>query len=238
MAQHDIRDLFAQQDATALNIPTGTESNTLLAIVETAVDFTPIVGDLKALFHDAPESFRTGHPILGSIDILSAFPLLGLPFDFLRKAIRAVGRGTVAGAKASVRGLSRVLEITDNAIMKTGTGKLIDRLLPTSMSTSKTAKLADEADFDQLLGEIRADRLARGSAAGLIRGTPPPQRVIDQSEALARRRTASPQRRAIERGRPFVKRLQRAVREGRSDDARQLAREMISHDRTPLPPTR
>jgi hypothetical protein len=48
-------------------------------------DFTPGLGDIKAIFHDAPELFKTGHPIWGSIALASAIPVFGAPLDFIRK---------------------------------------------------------------------------------------------------------------------------------------------------------
>lgn len=53
---------------------------------KTMLDFTPVLGDIKAAVHDAPELFAEGHPIWGSIALASALPVLGLPLDALRAA--------------------------------------------------------------------------------------------------------------------------------------------------------
>lgn len=48
-------------------------------------DFTPVVGDVKALVHDAPQLFAEGHPVWGTVAAASAVPLLGAPLDAVRK---------------------------------------------------------------------------------------------------------------------------------------------------------
>lgn len=186
MAQHDIRDLFAQQDVTRVPDPN-----------QTFPDQGPVENFLRNILEGADPTLGIA---TGAAGLRPQDPNVPLQIA----AGLFTGGSLVRGGKAAVGGLVGVLKRI------TGRGG----------------------------SKATADRLTRGSAAGIIRGTPPPQRVVDQIEALARRRVASPQRRAIERSRPFVERLKRAVREGRSDDARQLAREMIQHDRTPLPRTR
>lgn len=57
---------------------------------EMALDFAPVVGDVKAATYDAPKAFREGHPILGAIAAASALPLAGMPFDAARSAMKRV----------------------------------------------------------------------------------------------------------------------------------------------------
>lgn len=72
----------------------------LLPLLEMGVDFTPLIGDLKALFYDTPKSLgdawhadtplgKAGHVGLATLAGLSAIPLLGAPLDAARAAIKA-----------------------------------------------------------------------------------------------------------------------------------------------------
>jgi hypothetical protein len=67
---------------------------------ELGLDFTPGVGDVKALLYDMPRSLRdarnaptplgkAGHAGLATLAGLSAIPVMGKPFDFLRAALKA-----------------------------------------------------------------------------------------------------------------------------------------------------
>lgn len=67
---------------------------------ELGLDFTPGVGDVKALLYDMPRSLRdarnaptplgkAGHAGLATLAGLSAIPFFGKPFDFLRAALKA-----------------------------------------------------------------------------------------------------------------------------------------------------
>jgi hypothetical protein len=67
---------------------------------ELGVDLMPVVGDIKALTYDMPRSLRdmwnaptawgkVGHGGLATIAGLSALPVVGKPFDFLRAALKA-----------------------------------------------------------------------------------------------------------------------------------------------------
>lgn len=54
---------------------------------EMAVDFTPIVGDAKALFRDMPKYAAEGQPLMAGLAGLSAVPILGLGGDIIRRVI-------------------------------------------------------------------------------------------------------------------------------------------------------
>jgi len=67
---------------------------------ELGLDFTPVVGDIKALTYDMPRSLRdavnaptplgkAGHVGLATLAGLSSIPVMGKPFDFLRAALKA-----------------------------------------------------------------------------------------------------------------------------------------------------
>jgi hypothetical protein len=94
-----LESLFAQQDATDVsNRVTGDQEegsvrDFLAMLGETAIDFTPGIGDAKAIGLDAPEQFASGQNIAGIISILSAIPGLGFFGDLARRGGKGLGRG-------------------------------------------------------------------------------------------------------------------------------------------------
>lgn len=68
-------------------------------VPEWLVDFMPGVGDAKAVFYDAPKSFKAasesptlvgkaGNTGAGLLALASAFPLFAMPLDALRAGIK------------------------------------------------------------------------------------------------------------------------------------------------------
>ncbi len=154
-----LESLFAQQDATDVTRRVtetpepGTVMDFLANLGELAIDFSPGVGDVKAVAVDAPEQFGEGRNLAGIISILSAIPGVGLLGDLARGAGRGIGRGA-----------SEIGTILDNiANARTGgtvTGRMggtnaIDELLSLGRGGGKTpAPALDEEGlriFEDLL---------------------------------------------------------------------------------------
>lgn len=55
-------------------------------LMSAAADFTPVVGDLKALTYDLPQNINKGDYGWAAIDVLSAIPALGIPADAIKAA--------------------------------------------------------------------------------------------------------------------------------------------------------
>lgn len=94
--------LFAQQDVTRAENrrpapETGSMADFLRALGGLGLDFTPGVGDVKAVAFDAPRQFEEGENLAGLLSILSAIPGVGFLGDLLRGGKRAVD---VRGAQA------------------------------------------------------------------------------------------------------------------------------------------
>lgn len=174
-----LESLFAQQDATdvtrrATETPeAGTVEDFLKNLGELAIDFSPGVGDVKAVAFDAPEQFGEGRNLAGIISILSAIPGVGILGDLARGAGRGIGRGA-----------SEIGTILDNiANARTGgtvTGRMggtnaIDELLSLGRGGGRTpAPALDEEGlriFEDLLrrqgaSEAGAEMRARSAAGG------------------------------------------------------------------------
>lgn len=158
-----LESLFAQQDATDVSRRVteteepGTLMDFLAALGETAVDFTPGIGDAKAIGLDAPEQFGSGQNLAGIISVLSALPGVGILGDLARGAGRGVGRGA-----------SRVGSILDNVANARTGGAASGRMRGTNA-------------IDELLGVGRGGGPAPGGAAR-TGGDDAFERLIDKLE--------------------------------------------------------
>ncbi len=163
-----LESLFAQQDATNVsNRVTETQEpgsvrDFLALLGETALDFTPGVGDAKAVAVDAPEQFASGQNLAGIISILSAIPGVGIFGDLIRAGTRGAG-----GAAADV--------------LRSTTGARADALRPLrgpgGVSQGAARSPSDDA-FDRLI--TRLDEGGRGGG-----GTPPAPRSAPNPELEA-----------------------------------------------------
>jgi len=74
-----------------------------------AIDFSPIVGDIKAV-GDAKQQFETGHPWLGGLSALSAVPGIGDIAALMKGGAALAPLGIVAGRKAATANLNKLDE--------------------------------------------------------------------------------------------------------------------------------
>jgi len=74
-----------------------------------AIDFSPIVGDIKAV-GDAKQQFETGHPWLGGLSALSAVPGIGDIAALMKGGAALASLGIVAGRKAATANLNKLDE--------------------------------------------------------------------------------------------------------------------------------
>jgi hypothetical protein len=161
-----LESLFAQQDATDVSRRVtetqepGSVMDLLAALGETAIDFTPGVGDVKAVAVDAPEQFGSGQNIAGIISILSALPGVGILGDLARSAGKGVGRGA-----------SRM-------------GSILDNIANARTGGAATGRVRGSNAIDELLGLGRRGGPAPGGAAR-VSGDPSSEafdRLINQLE--------------------------------------------------------
>ena len=161
-----LESLFAQQDATDVSRRVtetqepGSVMDFLAMLGETALDFTPGVGDVKAVAVDAPEQFASGQNLAGIISILSALPGVGIFGDLIRAGTKGAG-----GAAADV--------------LRSTTGARADALRPLRGPTGVMRGPEQSSDaFDRLMA-----RLEGGGRGG--GGTPPAPRSAPNPELEA-----------------------------------------------------
>lgn len=161
MDPDEIERLFAQQDASAFRPPAPGQGNTLLAIAEAGLDFTP-VGDIKALTVDLPSAAAQGDLLGVGLAGLSAIPF----FPSIPKGARGAIRNALKGLGGKImRGVDRFSEGAFNMLDRTADAGF-DVLDPTTTrgllsGSSEVGSAAERASFDDLLTEIQTDRRIR-----------------------------------------------------------------------------
>jgi hypothetical protein len=128
-----IRQLFAQQDATAFNPGTGARASTMSNMLGIGLDLAPGIGDVKAVA-EAPGLFSSGHPFAGALSLASAVPFFGAPLDILRSF--AKNNRVFRGAEGR-----SILSITNPAVV-------IDDLEGETLFFSKGATSHSDVLFD------------------------------------------------------------------------------------------